>query len=104
MLALTGCASITIEARPQVVAFAEHEGSEEEEDQQNELLVGNLACNRFPHSLSNNFFFSSHSLGVDLLLKVICWWLSCEGKSSKDVHNNVDPQQLDNCERSLTNN
>lgn len=89
---------------PQVVALAEHKGAEEQEDQQDELLVSNLAKDVFPHRHSYDFVLLGDSLGIlGQLLHSLWWGLSGEGEGCKDVHHNIDPKELDDSERSFSN-
>jgi len=73
----------------------------EHKDDHDYNLVDNLWKDISPHDWLNQFFFSANSLEFRVFLS-LNEWFSADGGSSKDIHDKVHPQKLNNTEWWLT--
>lgn len=81
----------------------EDENTEEGQDQKHQQLVEGSGDDRAEHVSVQHFILSSNaslSTAVELISAVLPVRLSANGNCAKGIHDQVDPQELDNIEAS----
>lgn len=79
----------------QVVLDSEHGWSSEEHDKHHEGLVEELTCNSSPHERSEDLVTLLDALSSEFFWM---WCFGAEGNSGSYVHDDVDPEELDDGE------
>lgn len=69
-----------------------HGLSEEHENNHDDCVPGRNTDDLSPDSFAQNWVFGIDGFTLDDVLE---WWLSRQSKSGEDVHDQVDPQELD---------
>lgn len=77
----------------------ENKGSEVHEDNHYKKLIGSLNKNLSPHSWKNNLIVSSDSLRLAVVGLI---WFSSNCDGTKDIHDQVGPEHLNNIERGMS--